>query len=377
MLHVDVPTRNEFEALAKARADACVSLYLSTTPLTQQTAENRIEFSNLVKQAEAQLSEAGFDKRRLANLVELFLDLEADDDFWSVQANSLAVLATPDRMRHFRLANALVPMVQVSDRFHLKPLVRSITFSQTAYVLALSENACRLVEVTSDLPAVSVKVEDLPRSAASSVGTANVNSRSPSGRIHGAEGQNVRLRQYARKVDAALRPVLAGRHTPLILAATGRLQSLFRSVSSYSELVSEGIVHSPDRSSDQQLADAARPVLDAHNAKQIDELRQLYEQRLQQKRATADIQQAARAATFGAIDTLMVDIDATVPGQIDEETGQMTLADREGAESYGVIDEILRRTLLNGGRVLGIRSADLLAGGPLAAILRYELDTTS
>jgi Bacterial archaeo-eukaryotic release factor family 11 len=373
MLHVDVPTRHEFEALAKTRADTCVSVYLPTTPLTQQASESRIEFRNLCKEAEAQLSEAGFDKRRLARLAESFQDLEADDDFWSFQANSIAVLATPDRLRYYRLANALIPMVQVSDRFHLKPLLRSITFSQTAFVLALSENACRLVEVTADLPAVSVKVEDLPKSAASAVGTANVNSRSPSGRIHGAEGQNVLLRQYARKVDAALRPILAGRHTPLILAATGRLQSLFKSVCSYSDLVSQGIEHSPDQTSDQELADAARPILDDHHAKQIDALRQLYGQRFQQNRATPDIQQAARAATFGAIDTLMVDIDATIPGHIDDDTGQVTLADLESAESYGVIDEILRRTLLNGGRVLGIRSADMPTDGPLAAILRYGL----
>jgi Bacterial archaeo-eukaryotic release factor family 11 len=124
----------------------------------------------------------------------------------------LAVLVTADMLRTFRLANALSPMVAVSDRFHLKPLLRAITFPNSAFVLALSENAVRLVEIHADLPAV--KLEGLPKDAASAVGKSTLNDRSPSGRIHGSEGQNVRFRQYARQVDAALRPVLAGRETP-------------------------------------------------------------------------------------------------------------------------------------------------------------------
>ncbi len=61
-----------------------------------------------------------------------------------------------------------------------------------------------------------MKVPGLPRSAADSTGRASVNDRSPSGRIHGSEGQNVLLRQFARQVDGALRVALAGRETPLI-----------------------------------------------------------------------------------------------------------------------------------------------------------------
>ena len=59
-------------------------------------------------------SAAGFDKRRLDALLEQFDDLADDDEFWRLQSNSLAILATPDGMRTFRLANAVTPMVQVS-----------------------------------------------------------------------------------------------------------------------------------------------------------------------------------------------------------------------------------------------------------------------
>jgi hypothetical protein len=373
MLYVDVPTRPEFKALNEVRADACVSIYVRTTPLTQNSDASRIELGNLAKQAREQLEAVAFDKRRLAALMEHFDDLADDDEFWRLQANSLAVLATPDALRTFRLANRLSPSVSVSDRFHLKPLLRAITFSNSAFVLALSENAVRLVEIHADLPAVVVKVDGLPKDAASALGKSTLNDRSPSGRIHGSEGQNVRFRQYARQVDAALRPVLAGRETPLILAATGRLASVFRSVNSYPHLLPDGIENSPDRISDADLADAARPVLDAANAAELSALKDLYEARAGDSRATCDLSDSARAATYGAIEMLLVDIDAIVPGIVDEQTGAITFAEKADATNYGVVDEIASRALASGARVLGVRKADLPGKGDLAAVLRYAL----
>ena len=46
MLYVDIPTLPEFRALAARRADACVSLYLPTTPVSQETAASRIELKS-------------------------------------------------------------------------------------------------------------------------------------------------------------------------------------------------------------------------------------------------------------------------------------------------------------------------------------------
>ncbi|WP_245295198.1 hypothetical protein [Manganibacter manganicus] len=97
-----------------------------------------------MREAQSQLQDAGFDKRRLAALLESLSDLLDDDEFWRFQANSLAVFATPDTIRAYRLANDLTSMVQVSDRFHLKPLLRAVTFPHSAFILALSENAVRL-----------------------------------------------------------------------------------------------------------------------------------------------------------------------------------------------------------------------------------------
>ena len=373
MLHVDIPTRDDFEQLNRTRTDACVSIYLKTTPLSQQSDATRTELKNAAGHATQQLEAANLDKRQLALLREQLDDLIEDDDFWQFQANSLAILVTPESMRTFRLPNALTPMVQVSDRFHLKPLIRVLTYPQSAFVLALAENGVRLVQVHADMPASQVKVPGLPKDAASAVGTASVNSRSASGRVQGSEGQNVRLRQYARRVDEALRPILAGSSTPLILAATGRLASVYPSVCSYPFLAHRHIEDSASRLSDADLADQVRPILDELYGNELEDMRASFEQFAKNGQATTDLSDAARAATYGAISALLVDIDAVVPGTIDEETGVITFADKESATSYGVIDEIAGRAMASGARVLGVRKADMPGNAELAALLRFPV----
>ena len=373
MLYVDLPTKSEFLSLRHARNDACVSIYMRTTPVSQQAEASRTELANQFKVAREQLEASGFDKRRLAELATHIDDLRADDDFWRLQANSLAVLATPDGLRTYRLANALTPIVMVSDRFHLNPLMRALAFPNAAFVLHISENMARLVEVFPDLPPNDVKVPGLPSDAASAVHKSSLNDRAPSGRIQGAEGQNVRLRQYARQVDSALRRSLVGRDTPLILSASDRMTSIYRSINHYPNLVEDHIGNASDQSSNDELAEAARKIIDQLNAKKVTDLKARFEARVGQGLATSDLSDAARAATFGAIDSLLVDFDANMPGSIDEESGAMSVAKEASAETYDVVDEISARALAHGAQVLSVRSADLPSDAPIAAVLRFRV----
>lgn len=371
MLYIDMPTRDEIAALSRVREAGCVAIYLKTTPVTQDIKLAQIELGNFTREALSQLQDMGMSKRDIEAVSEQLEDLAEDDEFWVYQAHSLAILVTPTQIRTWRLPNELTPMVVVSDRFHLKPLFRAITFPHSAFVLALSENSVRLVEVDADLPPQEIKVEDMPKDAASAAGLPSIKGRSHYRRMHGTEGQNVRIEQYTRKVDAALRPLLTGRETPLILAATGRTAKMFHQMNSYPHLLSHGIDDSPDRMTDAELAAAARPVLDAHYADGLKDLHALFVQRESARRTTTDLADAARAATQGAIEVLMVDIDTVIPGFVDDETGAITLSDSDEIGAYGVVDEIAVRALANGARVLGVRREDLPKGDTLAAILRY------
>ncbi len=374
MLYLDIPTADDYADLAAWRGDIAVSLFLPTTPVTLDTDADRIQLKNLAKEAISQLEAAGADKRRVGPLAEELDDLVDDDDFWRYQAKGLVIFATPDNLRTYRVPNTLEPMVKVSDRFHLNPLLRSTSFCNAGYVLALADGSVRLVEVSGELPAAAVPVSGMPTDAASAVGKASIATRSYSGRIGGSEGKKVRLRQYARQVDAALRGLLAGSSLPLVLAAVEGLGAIYRSVNTYPHLVAQGIEGNPERLSDAELATAARDVFDALHQSQIADWQDLYRARLNEDRATSDLVRAARAATYGAVESLLVDMDQAVHGTVDETDGRVVFAESAGADSYGVADEVARRVLGSGGQVLAVRAADMPEPGqPVAAILRWAL----
>lgn len=368
-LHVDVPSREQVTSLFAVREPHSVTLYVPTDPVSRGDAE-RITLRNAISEAVDRLTSGGAPRATVADLRESLEELD-DPLFWRQQGRTLAVFAVPGTVRAFRLANTLPAYVGVADRLHLKPLLRSVTFPQAALVLALAQGSVRLLEIAPDTPPEEIPVPGMPASAADAAGKASIADRSPSGRIQGSEGRKIRVRQYARAVDQALRPYLNGISLPVILAAAEPTASLYRSVNSYPHLADAGIAANPETASDAELAREARTILDGLYAAELRDVHALYDTRLSQGRTTADLAEVARAATRGAIDTVLVDIETTVPGTIDEDTGVLGPAD--APPEYGVVDEIARRVWATGGRVLAVRGAEVPGGGPAAAILRYAL----
>lgn len=366
-LHTDIPSRAQVTRLLTARSPAAVSLYVPTDPEDSGDAE-RIELKNLAGEAVDQLRAAGADRRELAPVEEQLADLAEDEEFLRFQARTLAVFVTPDSLTTFRLPNQLNRSVEVSDRFHVQPLLRTLTFTQTAFVLELAQGSVRLLEIVPELHPVEISVPDMPTDVASAVGKSSIADRAPIRRLQGSEGQKVRMRQYARQVDQAMRPLLVGQDLPLILAAVEPLDGIFRSVCSYPHLAPATI--SPGN--DTELIANARAVLDQVHAAQLRETVDLFGQRVSQGRTATDIADIARFATEGAVDTLFVDIDSSVSGLVDEQTGAVEFRESADASDYGVADEISRRVWLTDGRVLAVRREDVPGGGDAAAILRFS-----
>ncbi len=366
MLPVDIPSRQEIQNLTEFRAAAVLSIYLPTSPLTQETQHDRLVFKNQIREGLAKLELIGVGSDDLRAISDALEEIEEDDEFWRFQAHSLAVLVAPEKTITFRLPHALSARVEASDRFFVKPLLRAITTPRSAFVLALSQGGVRLVEVTGDLPAVEIKVAGLPKDVASAAGKTSILGREAKGRLQGSEGQKVRLGMFCREIDRALRTILAGSELPLILAAVQPLDAIYRSINSYPHLVGESIGGNSDETTDADLAQASRSILDRVHDEELKSLHDLFAQRSSEGRSTSDVAHAARAATFGAISTLIVDIDDEETGIV-HENGSIEI----GVGSHGLLDQIAALALATGARVLGERRQDIPGGGSLAAILRY------
>lgn len=370
-MHTDIPSSADIEHLAAVLSEPAVSIYLPTSPESADNEAAKIELKNAVGTATAQLSDAGAHHSEITAITEHADALRTDSAFWRHQSHSLAVFLTPSQVRTFRLPSKLSTALEVSDRFHIKPLLRALTFGHVAFVLALSQNSVRLVEIAPDSPAFEVGVQNLPRDLESELGPFDDDNRGSFARMGARDTERAVLGQYARAVDRALRPVLSGLDIPLILAATDPLATIFRSVTNYSHLTDQGIEGNPDQLTDIDLAEAARSVLDALYRDEIDAVRNRLTEDAPRDRVAFDLQQVARAASFGAVEVLLVDIDSHLPGFLDEHTGELTLTEESDAADYGVGDEIARRALRTGARVLAVRAEDIPEQGPVAALLRF------
>ena len=391
MLHIEIPSLEEFKVLAQVKGETCVSLYLPTSHLGSSAKANRTAFKDLAKEALSQLKEAGIGKAEITAFAEQFDRLAgADpdvqdqdkvrkqqhakpdpvDSFWHYQANGLAVLVTSGATRTFRLPNSPKPLAEVADRFHLTPLIRAMTSPHDVYVLALAKESVRLVHAFANFSPERLRVPGLPANAEEATRRPSVHVRAPRGKLQNLEGEKVLLQQYVRKVEQPVHDVLAGRNTPLVLAAAEPLASMFRSINTYPGLADEMIEGNPDQTTDAQLEDAAIPILDRLYSRDLAAVIARYDE-LKPRLATTDVSYAAHAATAGAIDQLLVDLDAVVPGLVSDLDGSVTYAASDDAETYSVVDEIARRALCSGARVMGARKDELPDRASLTAILRY------
>ncbi|WP_439409057.1 hypothetical protein ACNJX9_12520 [Bradyrhizobium sp. DASA03076] len=391
MLHIDIPTIAEFRDLAQLRAEFCISMYMPMSRLGANAEANRTLFKDLAKEALVQLRQAGVNTRVIEAFESRFEQLaggEHDPDqdkvrqrqrakpdeslsFWHYQGNGLAVLAVPEMLHTFRMAETPRQLVEVADRLQLAPLLRAMTSRHDAFVLALAEESVRLVQVFANSPPLRVWVPGLPKNAEEASHRPSFHVRAPRGRLQNLEGEKVLLHQYVEKVDHAVQNVLRGHTTPLILVAVEPLASMFRAVCDYPEFVEQAMQGNPDRLTDAELEDRAIPILDQLYAREVTNLIARYEE-LKPRRATTDLSYAAHAATAGAVDQLLVDLDAVVPGLVSDVDGSVTYAASDDAEVYNVVDEVARRALCTGARVLAASREQLPERAPLAAILRYQ-----
>jgi hypothetical protein len=391
MLHIDIPDLQEFKAIATARGGTFVSLYLPTSPLNPEA--NRIAFEDLAKDALSQLRESSMRKGEVDWLEGKFRALSghalnSPDDtkhrlrsgdplasvtaFWKSQAHGLGVLAEPraQSLHTYRLPIRTKLLAEVADRFHISPLIRTITSPLEIFVLAVSKSGARLIHAVVNMPPERIPLPHLSEDPAEVLDRPSIHVRVARGRLQNLEGEKTFELHYTREVDRSVRAALAGRATPMVLAATEPMATIFRRVNTYSHLVEEVIEGSPDHRSDGQLADAALPILDRLYRDEVKRFLSLYDE-LKPHRATSDVSHAAHAATAAAVDRLVVDLDRVIPGLVSDIDGSVTYSVSDDAEAYSVLDEVARRALCTDARVLCARSEELPEGAALAAILRY------
>ena len=137
---MDVVARETIAELVDAAPARALSLFLPTHragPDSRPYAEEDvIRWKNQLREAEQALRESGATSRETDQLLAPARQCTDDITFWQYQGDGLAAFAAPGQFRTFRVPLRFDPLVVVSRRFHVTPLVPLFWVNTSLWLMA-------------------------------------------------------------------------------------------------------------------------------------------------------------------------------------------------------------------------------------------------
>jgi hypothetical protein len=140
----------------------CLSLYQPTHRHRPDNQQDPIRFGNLVKWLEKSLLQQ-IPQDVVRSLLEPFLALANNRDFWNHTLDGLAVLGARNIFRAYKLQRPVAELAIVADSFHTKPLIRILQSADRYQVLRLSRQEIKLFEGNRDALDEIEPAEGVPR----------------------------------------------------------------------------------------------------------------------------------------------------------------------------------------------------------------------
>jgi Bacterial archaeo-eukaryotic release factor family 3 len=377
---MDVIRRTDLERLALQGRGPCVSVFLPTHRAGPEVQQAPIRLKNLLRRAIKALQADGVRAPMIHSVLAPLWRLVDDDLFWQYQSDGLALYSRPGWWRALRVPLDLPMLAVVADRFHISPLLPLLASDGHVFVLALSQNQIRLLEGTRDrleevdLPGVPLGVRDALQGQEAQkqlqLYVADRGGVAATGIFHGhgstGDLQKERVLRYFRKVNRALREVLAGERAPMVLAAVEHLAPDWRQVDTYPHLVDRVLAGSPEELGLHELHARAWAVVEPLFLHSQGEAAGKYHQLAGTGLTSRDPREIIRAAREGRVETLLA---ARQPTGVGTTTGSLSPSGDRTLRD--VLEPAAVTTLLKGGTVHALPAAVVPGGGSAAAVFRY------
>ena len=376
--------RDQLKELFQVDTAPAVSIYMETHRKGAEVAAQPLRLRAAIDEARGILSGDGTD-----GVDDVLAPLEAligDQEFWRHQADGLALFASRDFGRLYRLPVQMPDMVVVGPTFHTKPLIEFLQAPERFWVLSVTQKEVRVWEGSiSEMAPVNLAA--VPSSLQEVLGTEVVvdrlNLRSPRGRGsapvfhgHGAGKDDTKqeLEKFFRAVDAGVRELLADEIGPIILAAVDYYHPIYHIVSKLDNLADEGIVGSVSGWDEGRIHAAAWPIAQKSVESKLDVALELWERSYGRGKTESELATIAHLAVAGRIRLLLTEKGRTVWGRFDTISGDIEIIREGGADPDGeavdLLDELAEVTIQYGGRALVLPGAKIPTETGIAAVLR-------
>ena len=388
---MDTLDRERLVGLARHQGWPSVSIYQPTHRVGSETKQDPLRLKNLLKKAEATLLDSGMRTPEVDTFLRKAWEVQADTGFWRDSFEGLALLVSADEFHIFRTAVTLPERVRIAEHFLIRPLVPALAPALRFYVLALSKNQVRLLEGTAE-EIREVDPAGIPQGLAEALqhddyeNQVHFHSGTPASAVgsgkrtamfhgHGGHADTAKddLARYFRLVDKGLREHIGTSGTPLLLAGVDYLLPVYRSVSTYADLLPEGLTGNPDEMPAIRIHAEALALLKPHLTRDLENDLAALGAAREADGASADVRDIVLAAHDGRVQTLFVADNGAVWGRIEPERSQVLQRETREPGDADLLDRAAAQTLLHGGavHVMAAEDAAAVTGGQIAALLRY------
>ena len=333
----------------------CVSLYQPTHRHHPDNQQDPIRFRNLVTEVETSLRQK-YGNREIRPLLEPFRALDDDREFWNHALDGLAVFASSDSFRAYKLQRTVPELAVVADSLHLKPVVRFVQSADRYQVLCLSRDEVKLYEGNRDALDPIELAEGIPRTNAEALGDST-------------DSNDVR---FFRAVDkGVLEHHSRPSGLPLILVAMTENLELFRRVGNNPSLMSDGARFDPGSLAPDRLREEVWKVVQPHYLQRLAGLVESFQEARAKRQASGDVSDIAQAAVAGRVGTLLVDADQHVAGTLDTASGRIDFAELSHPKVDDLLDDLAELVLTKGGEVVVVPADRMPTESGAAAIFRF------
>jgi hypothetical protein len=375
-------TTQDLLALADERGGPHVSIFLPAQGPGSER-QDPVRLRNLLRDAERRLTTGG-RQSETRDLLAPGLRLAADPASWrDAAAGGLGLLLAGGGDRRLRLPYRPRELVVVGDRFHVKPLLPLLCGDGRFYLLALSQHRVRLFQGDRsglrelELPDVPAGLDEAMRLddredqlQLHQSGPVRPGGR-PAAMFHGhgvgTDDAKDRILRFFRDVDHGVQRAVGNRLAPLVLAAVDYLRPLYRTASSYPQILAQGLSGNPDHLGAQELHRRAWALVGDRFRSDQQAVAVRCRALERHGRATTDLRRIVPAAIDGRVESLLVPLSTEQWGTVDPVTGAAQLCRLVRPGAVDLFDLAAVETLRHGGTAYPLPAGQTRP----AAILRY------
>jgi len=378
-------SRDDLRQLATMDGEYVVSIYMPAK-VGADNRQNPIRFNNLLRTAGQKMLDRKIGEPAVQKMTVSARTLLDRPDLWQESAHGLAVFVSRDSIRAWPLPFACEEKCVVGEHVYLLPLVSWGTNDAPYFVLAVSQNAVRLLEGTR-ARIQEVALPGLPANLSEALNydvrqeTAQMHSATP--RLAGKEGAvfhgqggevdvaKQQLTSFFREIDRAVSDYLQLRSEPLIFAGVDYLFPIYRAVNSYPNLASTPITGNPDSLIASEIRVRAWPLVEAFVRSRNWVEAEKYWNSVAHGRTSNRSDEVLAASSAGAVETLFVAPGARQLGTFSPDSGKVQYHDTPQRDSEDLVNLAATFVLRTGGVVKTVLSGNVPGGGMMAAVMRY------